>query len=148
MLFTEPTFLFLFLPVLLALYFASLGREHGAYGNVLLLIASIIFYAKGGGAWAHDKYDTDIMGTPVTFASASETRWGWMWGTGVEYAVTRNWSAKIEYDYLDFGTKDVTYDNTAINRAFFNPVSTKERIHLIKLGVNYRFGYGPVYAAY
>jgi alginate O-acetyltransferase complex protein AlgI len=50
-LFTEPTFLFLFLPLLLALYFAPLSREHGAYGNALLLGASVIFYAKGGGAF-------------------------------------------------------------------------------------------------
>ena len=57
MLFTEPTFLFLFLPVLLALYFASgvarafRGRVsvHGTYGNGLLLVASVVFYAKGGG---------------------------------------------------------------------------------------------------
>src|SRR5207247_1411110 len=55
-LFTEPTFLFLFLPVLLALYFASDAARgfsrpgvHGAYGNWLLLVASVVFYAKGGG---------------------------------------------------------------------------------------------------
>jgi alginate O-acetyltransferase complex protein AlgI len=48
-LFTEPTFLFLFLPILLALYFCPLSREHGTYGNWLLLVASVIFYAKGGG---------------------------------------------------------------------------------------------------
>ena len=51
MLFTEPTFLFLFLPVLLALYFATFRREHGSYGNWLLLVASVIFYATGGGAF-------------------------------------------------------------------------------------------------
>jgi alginate O-acetyltransferase complex protein AlgI len=50
-LFTAPTFLFLFLPVLLALYFATFSREHGAYGNWLLLVASVLFYAKGGGAF-------------------------------------------------------------------------------------------------
>ena len=50
MLFTEPTFLFLFLPVLLALYFVTGSREHGAYGNWLLLVASVLFYATGGGA--------------------------------------------------------------------------------------------------
>jgi alginate O-acetyltransferase complex protein AlgI len=48
-LFTEPTFLFLFLPVLLALYF--LRRPHASYANWLLLAASILFYAKGGGAF-------------------------------------------------------------------------------------------------
>ena len=29
-LFTEPTFLFLFLPILLALYFATFSREHSS----------------------------------------------------------------------------------------------------------------------
>ncbi len=59
MLFTEPTFLFLFLPILLALYFAVDLRRllhpgpstHAAYGNWLLLVGSIIFYAKGGGVF-------------------------------------------------------------------------------------------------
>ena len=51
MLFTEPTFLFLFLPLLLGLYFIRGSREHAAYGNWLLLAASVIFYAKGGGAF-------------------------------------------------------------------------------------------------
>jgi len=46
-LFTEPTFLFLFLPVLLALYFLSAGRAR----NWLLVAASVIFYAKGGGTF-------------------------------------------------------------------------------------------------
>ena len=51
MLFTEPTFPFLFLPLLLALYFIGGSREHASYGNGLLLVASVIFYAKGGGTF-------------------------------------------------------------------------------------------------
>lgn len=51
MLFSEPTFLFLFLPVLLALYFGTLSRDHGSYGNRILLAASLLFYAKGGGVF-------------------------------------------------------------------------------------------------
>jgi alginate O-acetyltransferase complex protein AlgI len=50
-LFTEPTFLFLFLPILLALYFATGRTTHGSYGNGILLVASVIFYAKGGGSF-------------------------------------------------------------------------------------------------
>ena len=45
MLFTEPTFLFVFLPVLLALYALPLPK------NGLLLVASIVFYATGGGTF-------------------------------------------------------------------------------------------------
>ena len=59
MLFTEPIFLFCFLPVLLALYFApslarafpGAGLAHSRYANWLLLVASVIFYATGGGAF-------------------------------------------------------------------------------------------------
>ncbi|HTK29951.1 MAG TPA: hypothetical protein VL309_10385, partial [Vicinamibacterales bacterium] len=59
MLFTEPTFLFLFLPVLIGLYFAPTAARgfrrhalgHGAYANWLLLAASVVFYATGGGSF-------------------------------------------------------------------------------------------------
>jgi alginate O-acetyltransferase complex protein AlgI len=51
MLFTEPIFLFLFLPILLALYFVTLTRDHAIYGNCLLLVASVVFYSWGGGAF-------------------------------------------------------------------------------------------------
>lgn len=43
MLFTEPIFLFLFLPVLLAVYFGAPER----YRNIILTISSLIFYAAG-----------------------------------------------------------------------------------------------------
>ena len=47
MLFTEPTFLFAFLPILLALYqLPGVG-----YRNWLLLAASIIFYTRGAGSF-------------------------------------------------------------------------------------------------
>jgi alginate O-acetyltransferase complex protein AlgI len=46
-LFTEPTFLFVFLPVLLALYQLPGMR----YRNWLLLAASIIFYTRGAGSF-------------------------------------------------------------------------------------------------
>jgi alginate O-acetyltransferase complex protein AlgI len=46
-LFTEPTFLFVFLPVLLALYQLPGAR----YRNWLLLAASIIFYTRGAGSF-------------------------------------------------------------------------------------------------
>jgi alginate O-acetyltransferase complex protein AlgI len=58
-LFTEPTFLFLFLPILLALYFLPpalrLPRAKrlrpASMRNWILLVASVIFYAKGGGSF-------------------------------------------------------------------------------------------------
>jgi alginate O-acetyltransferase complex protein AlgI len=57
LLFTEPTFLFLFLPLLLLLYFLPWHANRLRPGfiascrNWLLLAASLIFYAKGGGSF-------------------------------------------------------------------------------------------------
>ncbi len=48
MLFTSPTFLFLFLPVVLAVYFL-IGRRAR---NAFLLLASLLFYAWGEGSFA------------------------------------------------------------------------------------------------
>jgi len=58
-------------------------------------------------------------GLPVTLVGAalndSQTRVGWTAGVGVEKMFSRNWSAKLEYLYLDFGTK--TYFAGAANQA-------------------------------
>ena len=114
-----------------------------------------LIYVKGGGAWVHDKYEIDAVGAPGTFGSSSETRWGWMFGTGVEYAVTPNWSAKVEYNYLDFGTRTVFLPSDLgplgpVAAGTFNDpnVEIRQRIHLIKLGVNYRFAPGPIAVRY
>jgi outer membrane immunogenic protein len=111
------------------------GRAGVAFDMALL-------YVKAGGAWAHDKYDINLAG--VVGASASETRWGWTVGAGLEYAFSPNWSAKVEYNYLDFGTKDVTF--TAIG-GLTGRGDIDQDLHLIKAGFNFRFG-GPLYARY
>ncbi|MCZ8316413.1 outer membrane protein [Phreatobacter sp.] len=62
------------------------------------------------------------------------TRTGWTLGGGVEYALTQNWTAKIEYNYYNFGTR-------AAGAAIGLPV--RNEIHTVKLGVNYLFSTGP-----
>ena len=47
MLFTAPSFLFVFLPVVLALHLVP----HPVWRNALLLVASVVFYASGAGAF-------------------------------------------------------------------------------------------------
>ena len=63
----------------------------------------LLVYGKGGVAFAQDHSTlNDVFGGS---ASTSQTRTGWTAGAGLEYALDRNWSAKLEYDYLGFGSQ-------------------------------------------
>ncbi len=98
-----------------------------------------LVYAKGGAAWAHDKYTVDYLGT----WAASETRSGWTVGGGLEWAFADNWSAKLEYQFYDFGTKDLAFfSSDFVGGPTTSVESVKQQIHTVKLGLNYRFAFG------
>ena len=122
-------------PCLIAL---SCKREVNSLGTVTGRIGftadRALIYVKGGGAWAHFEYDTSIVGVPI--ASADKTIWGWTVGTGVEYAITGNWSAKIEYNFMDFQKETVSFAAPVVGPV---NVNTTSYIHAVKFGVNYRF---------
>jgi len=105
-----------------------------------------LLYVKGGAAWARIDYtDIDLTGIVFTpFAGqASATPIGWTVGGGLEYAVTRNGSLFIEYDYADFGSRTVnlTY-NCGATCGFTNPYPYQEthRLQTVLVGLNYRLG--------
>jgi outer membrane immunogenic protein len=111
-----------------------------------------LIYAKGGVAWAGDKYSADI---PVfdEHIEASETRTGWTVGGGVEWAFWNNWSAKLEYDFYDFGTRSVAFTGTIGGIPEVVPgIDIKQTVNAVKFGINYRFDWGkgkaPVVARY
>ena len=66
--------------------------------------------------------------------------------SGIEYSFTDNWSAKVEYNYLDFGSHAVRFTDTT--GLFALDTSIRERIHVAKVGINYRFGWAPVGVTY
>jgi outer membrane immunogenic protein len=92
-----------------------------------------LLYGKGGAAWAGDKYSAQYLGT----WAASETRSGWTVGGGLEWAFADNWSAKLEYQFYDFGNRDVTFVNPG--ESFIEVENVKQQIQTVKLGLNYRF---------
>ena len=104
-----------------------------AWGPVLL-------YAKGGVGLTRDSYQLTDPIVPLTddiLASASETRLGWTIGTGLEWAYLPNWSLKLEYGYLDLGSRSVTFTFFGGATELFD---IDQHIHTVKVGVNYRFG--------
>jgi outer membrane immunogenic protein len=104
------------------------GRVGAAFDRLLV-------YAKGGVAFAHDNDSLNTIGGAA--ASASLTRTGWTAGAGLEYAFAQNWSAKIEYDYLGFGSETVNLPTAA-----FPTYSTGASLNIqeVKAGINFKFG--------
>ncbi len=119
-----------------------------------------LFYVKAGGAWADDSVNVSCIWGPVNGTvtpppfpsqlgpcvnqrlaatngfSTSGHRSGWMIGYGTEFDLGRNWSAKAEYDYIDFGSR------TALATDGLTVVRDSGAISQVKIGVNYRFS-GP-----
>jgi outer membrane immunogenic protein len=112
-----------------------------ATGRVGLAWDRALIYAKGGAAWVRDVY---TITSPGFLAETRDTNWGWTVGAGLEYGLTPNWSMKLEYNYLDFGTERISFNPNA-GAPFERDVD--QNIHLVKFGINYRFG-GPVVARY
>ena len=100
-----------------------------------------LVYGKGGVAWANDKFSTNRYTFPGT-VDVTDTRIGWTVGAGVEYAFAPAWSAKLEYNFMDFG-------NHAVSFAPGTSTDIDQQVHAVKFGVNYKFGFpGLVNARY
>src|SRR5665647_1841304 len=109
------------------------GRIGYAFGRLLP-------YMTGGLAWGHSHVDVnDRVGNFIS--APGQTQFDWTAGAGVEFAVSGNWSARLEYDYIDLSRRTVDLS------AFGLPdVNVDPGIHLVKLGMNYRFGDTPPWA--
>jgi outer membrane immunogenic protein len=105
------------------------GRVGAAFNRLLV-------YGKGGLALAEDQSSlTDLQGNTAT---DSFLRTGWMAGAGLEYALDDNWSAKIEYDYLDFGAQSLNFTTPIESVTSSGSLDVQE----LKVGLNFRFGGG------
>jgi outer membrane immunogenic protein len=128
-----------------ALFNARTDWIASATGRFGYAVNNWLFYAKGGAAWAGDKYSmTGTFDTVPFNYTGSETRNGWTIGAGIEWAFWQNWSARVEYTYYDFGTHSLNLiDSGPVGELTGpDPSSIKQRIQTVTLGVNYRFWTG------
>jgi outer membrane immunogenic protein len=103
-------------------------------GRIGYAFDRFLIYGTAGFAFTDVSYAVAYGGPggPVA-GSSSDLRTGWTAGGGVEWAFANNWSAKVEYLYVDTGKNEI-FDTT-------NTFSTFETqsFHLVRLGINYRF---------
>jgi outer membrane immunogenic protein len=127
------------LPPLCGAFAASYSQRLSWFGTlrprVGYALGNWLLYATGGGALG--QVETNAAAAVGPFVAADRrggTRDGWTVGGGVEVALAPGWSAKIEYLYLDLGSRTTTYLLTP-------SISNASRLsaNVITTGVNYRF---------
>jgi outer membrane immunogenic protein len=93
----------------------------------------VLFYVKGGWAWAHER---DII---EFYGPFKNSRSGWTVGGGVEWALSfaPKWSVFAEYDYYSFGHKNTCFYECS---PFSGNVTanTNLKVNVVKVGINYR----------
>lgn len=118
-----------------------------ARGRVGFAANNLLVYATGGLAVTNLKYGETFVDTfgANEAVNYSKTKAGWTAGAGAEYGITKNWTVKAEYLYLDFGGLSGTslLGPVAVTGAcnctrMFH--STDLTASVARLGVNYRFG--------
>jgi outer membrane immunogenic protein len=122
------------------------GTVRGRVG--VLVDPKVLLYATGGLAYGEVK-SNEIIGAFTGFSNSS-TRAGYTVGAGIEGAIGGNWTAKLEYLYVDLGRVSGSFLTTI--PAFTAGVVTSSyssRItdNVLRVGLNYRFS-GPVVAKY
>jgi len=107
-------------PISTELNWLATGRVRAGYA-----VDNYLFFVTGGAAWG--KVEAANLGV----GSGSDTRLGWTIGGGVETMLAPNWTAKLEYLYVDLGDKKA-YTATG-------PVQVALTSHIVRLGLNYKF---------
>jgi outer membrane immunogenic protein len=115
-----------------------------------------LFYVTAGWAYGNVEASTNASNfdgarTDLFSGNASGFRSGYAVGGGVEYAVTYNVTVKGEYLYYNLGT--ATYavapaNVIAAGEGIAITASQKFDGSIVRVGLNYKFGGGPVVARY
>jgi outer membrane immunogenic protein len=106
----------------------ALGSVNGRLG---VAMDNILFYGKGGFAVLRNTVEV-----PMFAVSDTMVRTGWDAGGGIEVGFLQNWSVKAEYLYTHYDSQDHSAGPFFVRTGDWN-------VHSGKIGVNYRFGWGP-----
>jgi outer membrane immunogenic protein len=122
----------------------------------VLVTPSVLLYVTGGLAYGSVKTDLGLAGFTATGipvavgGSVSSDKFGWTIGGGIEAMFAGNWSAKLEYLYMDLGSiSNSVVLPTAGGFPLGANVTSRVTDSIIRAGINYHFNYGgPVVARY
>jgi len=119
---------------------ATLGQKIDWLGTVrgragVAVTPAVLLYATGGLAYGEVNTNESIGVIPSAFSS-NTTNVGWTAGGGIEGAIGGNWTAKLEYLYVDLGTASGSFTLPSTNIISY---SSKITDNIVRVGINYRF---------
>ena len=95
----------------------------------------VLIYATAGGAGGN--IGSNFSATGITTASSSNSEFGWTAGGGLEFGITDNVTAKVEYLYVDLQNSSFSCPATTCVTAATGPVSFTTS--LVRAGLNLKF---------
>jgi outer membrane immunogenic protein len=111
----------------------GLGSVTGRVGYVW---GTALLYLKGGYAYSDSRETLTFGGAPAAFTLDSSHHNGYTAGGGLEYMFAPSWSAKVEYQYYNFGSSRFLAPAPLVPFGSF-----RNDEHTLKAGVNYRFNW-------
>ncbi|SHL68039.1 carbohydrate porin [Bradyrhizobium lablabi] len=112
-----------------------------ARGRIGYAFGTMLPYVTGGLAWGQSRVNINASDGVTPLSSQFLPHVGWTAGLGIEKAVGGNWTAKVEYDYIDLARR--TY---GLGDAMLPGLNVDPKIHVIKVGLNYKLGETPLWA--
>jgi outer membrane immunogenic protein len=115
-------------------------------GRLGYAVNRYVAYVKGGAAFANER---NTVSSPFSggFAdSGMTTQYGWTIGAGIEYALNPNWSARLEYDFVDLPSQNIVLVGCAFpapgrvcTGLGSQPATLDYTIQKVVGAINYRF---------
>jgi outer membrane immunogenic protein len=100
----------------------------------------VLIYATAGGAGGDVKPNFSVTATPaLTGASSSNTEFGWTAGGGLEFGITDNVTAKLEYLYVDLQNSSFSCTTAACGTATAVSAPVSFQTSLVRAGLNLKF---------
>jgi outer membrane immunogenic protein len=132
---------------------ATLDQKIDWFGTVrgrigVLASPKVLLYVTGGLAYGEVASSATIGA--LSPLSATDTKAGYTVGAGIEGAIGGNWTAKLEYLYVDLGRVSGSFATTIPalgGGTLTSSYSSRITDNVLRVGVNYKFA-GPVVAKY
>ena len=98
-----------------------------------------LLFVTGGLALSNINVSATGNFGPTDFGTAGVSGWqaGWTVGAGLEYAITQNWTVRVEGDYVDYGSRTAWTTSSVTSTPMGFQFHDQELI--ARTGVNYKF---------